>query len=128
MKIMLSVQWKNLAPPPPALSIAANLTHWEDGVPRDQRLQRTPFIPFIVHFFIISSFPVSPCSPKALQLAAVWELNTRGGAGEGRAWTSGKGGHGRHHRAGLAKRGQRYDAAMTGTWRGSGIDQFLGYF
>lgn len=46
VKIMLSVQWKNLAPPPPALSVAANLTHWEDGIPRDQRLQHTPFIPF----------------------------------------------------------------------------------
>lgn len=64
---------------------------------------------------------MSSCFPKALQLAAVWELNTRGGGGVG--W--GRGGHGRHHRAGLARRGQRYDAAMTGTWRGSGIDQLL---
>lgn len=68
-------------------------------------------------FFIISPFPVFSCSPKALQLAAVWELNTTGWGGGGR--------HGRHHRAGLARRGQRYDAAITGTWRGSGIDQPL---
>lgn len=117
-----SVQWKNLAPPPPPLSVAANLTLWEDGVSRDQRLQRTPFMLSIVHFFQISPFPVSSCSPKAPQLAAVWESNTRG-------WGGGRGGHGRHHRAGLAKRGQRYDAAMTGTWlRGSGIDQLLERF
>lgn len=34
-------------------------------------------------------------------------------------------GHGRHHRAGRAKRGQRCDSAMTGTRRGSGTDQLF---
>lgn len=71
-------------------------------------------MPFIVHFFFLAPFlhPLAP--PKAPHLAVAWELEYMAGAG-----------YGRHHRAGLAKRGQRYDAAMAGTGRGSGVDRLL---
>lgn len=88
-----SVQWKNLAPPPPPLSVAANLTLWEDGVSRDQRLLRTPFMLSIVHFFKSPPFlcPLVPLKLHSWQLCGSRIHGGGVGGGEGMDIITGQG-------------------------------------
>lgn len=100
---------------PLLFQLPANPAHWEGDAPRDQRLQHTLLMSFIVIFFKSSPpFLLLLAPPKSLQLSVAWELEYTEGAG-----------YERHHWAGLGERGQRCDAAVTGTWRGSGIDEFF---